>query len=444
MVARAATRLPLTGECTSLPRVRLREVKLHWQILAALVAAVVVGLLLPKDGTIAGIGIAGALDFVGKLFLRALKMLVVPLIASSIIAGIAAVGGTQGFGRLGLKTAGYYMVTTTLAVSLGLLLVGWIEPGLIDGQPAKDRIGLSADTAEVAKKVEGRGGRDVVEVLLRLVPQNVFEDAAQGEMLGVIFFALLFGFFTTRIPERYGRVLGDFWQGIYEVMLLITDWVMKFAPIGVFALVAKVVLATGFGAFRPLLAFVLTVLVGLGLHAFVVLPALLRGLAGVNPVRHFRAVGPALLMAFSTASSSATLPLTMDRVEKNAGVSRRVTSFTLPLGATINMDGTALYECVAAMFIAQAYGVKVTLGQQFVVVLLAVLTSVGVAGVPAASLVAIALILSAIGLPLEAVGLILAVDRVLDMCRTSVNVLGDTTAAVVIGRSEGETGILSS
>ena len=423
---------------------RIRDIKLHWQIGGALVLAVVLGLALPRDASVLGVSVASVFDFVGKLFLRALKMLVVPLIAASIIAGVVSVGATRGFGRLGLKTAAYYLLTTTLAVSLGLLLVDLVQPGIVDGVPAKDRIGLAAETAEVAKKVEGRTGKDVVEVFLRLVPENVFRDAAEGEMLGVIFFSLLFGYFTTRIPERYGRTIGDFWQGVYEVMLLITDWVMRFAPIGVLALVAKVVMATGFGAFRPLLAFVVTVLVGLLIHAGAVLPLLLRTLGRVNPLRHYRAVAPALLMAFSTASSSATLPLTMERVEKNAGVSRRVTSFTLPLGATINMDGTALYECVAAMFIAQAYGVEVSLSQQFVVVLLAVLTSIGVAGVPAASLVAIALILGAIGLPLEAVGLILAVDRVLDMCRTSVNVLGDTTAAVVIGRSEGETGILES
>jgi proton glutamate symport protein len=422
--------------------VRLGKIKLHWQILLALAAAVAVGLATPKDAALFGVSAHSVLDFIGALFLRALKMLVVPLIAASIISAVARLGVVRGFGRIGLKTAGFYVLTTTIAVTVGLVLVDLIEPGMIDGEPARDRIGLSADTAEVTRKVEARGARDVVGVLLRLVPENVFADAAQGEMLGVIFFSLLFGYFAARIPERYARPLADFWMGVYEVMLLITAWVMRFAPLGVFALVAKVVMTTGFGAFRPLASFVFVVLSGLSLHAFVVLPLLIRLLGRANPIRHFRAVGPALLMAFSTASSSATLPLTLDCVEKKAGVSRRVTSFTLPLGATINMDGTALYECVAAMFIAQAYGVEISLAGQFLVVLLAVLTSIGVAGVPAASLVAIALILGAIGLPLEAIGLILAVDRVLDMCRTSVNVLGDTSAAVIIGKSEGETGIL--
>jgi len=221
-----------------------------------------------------------------------------------------------------------------------------------------------------------------------------------------------------------------------------TDWVMRFAPLGVFALVAKVVTTTGLDAFAPLLRFFVTAAAALGVHFLVTLPLILLLVARVPPWRHYRAMLPALLTAFSTASSSATLPITMDCVEKNAGVSNRTTSFVLPLGATVNMDGTALYECVAALFIAQAYGLELTFAQQFTVVLVALLTSIGVAGIPAASLVAITIILGAIGLPAEAIGLILAVDRVLDMMRTSVNVFSDSCGAVVIGRLEGEQGIL--
>ena len=232
-----------------------------------------------------------------------------------------------------------------------------------------------------------------------------------------------------------------FWRGMNDVMLMMTDWVMKFAPVGVFALVAKVVMTTGLSAFVPLLCFFTEVVVALMLHSMVVLPTVLF-LAGINPLSFARAMAPAILMAFSTASSSATLPLTMECVQDKVGVSRRVTSFTLPLGATVNMDGTALYECVAALFIAEAYGVHLGFAQQFLVVVIALLTSIGVAGIPAASLVAITLILTTIGLPLEAVGLILAVDRVLDMARTAVNVFSDSTAAVVIARSEGEQGLL--
>jgi Na+/H+-dicarboxylate symporter len=275
-----------------------------------------------------------------------------------------------------------------------------------------------------------------------MIPKNIINAAAEGQMLGLIFFSLLFGFFMSRIKSELGSSLKNFWEGVYEVMLMITDLVMKFAPIGVFALVANVMVESGIEAFKPLLAFFFTVLLALLIHILVVMPLLLKFIGGVSPIKHYQAMAPALLTAFSTASSSATLPITMDCVRDRAGVSRRTTSFVLPLGATVNMDGTALYECVAAMFIAQAYGLDLTIGTQISIVVLALMTSIGVAGIPSASLVAIAVILAAIGLPAEGIGLILAVDRVLDMCRTAVNVFSDSCGAVIIGRSEGEEGIL--
>lgn len=416
----------------------MARLALHWQILIALGLAVVIGSVATEATALFGVHLVDVCAFLGNLFLRALKMLVVPLILASIISAVAEVGATRDLGRLGLKTLGYYLATSLSAILLGLLLVNLIEPGIIDGEPAKDRIGLDAEAGQVAARVEGRSSKDVVDVFLRLVPENVVADAADGRMLGLIFFALVFGFFMTRIPEQYQTTLKNFWQGVYEVMLLITDWVVKFAPVGVFGLVTKVVIATGLAALRPLVAFFLCVLAALALHMFAVLPALIALFGRVSPRRHFKAMAPALLMAFSTASSSATLPVTLDRVQRGSGVSARVASFTLPLGATVNMDGTALYECVAAMFIAQAYGIVLGAGEQFMIVTIALLTSVGVAGIPSASLVAIALILSSVGLPLEGLGLILAVDRVLDMCRTAVNVFSDSCAAVVIAKSEGE------
>ncbi|MGV6827138.1 MAG: dicarboxylate/amino acid:cation symporter, partial [bacterium] len=384
--------------------------------------------------------------FLGTLFLNALKMIIVPLIMSSIICGIAGLGGQTGFGRLGAKTVTYYALTSLAAILLGLLLVNLIEPGIVDGQPASHLVGIeqgdgSADA--IASKVEGRGMGDVVDVFLRMVPTNIVSAAANGQMLGLIFFSLLFGFFMTRIEKSRHDLLLGFWQGVFDVMMLITDWVMKFAPLGVFALVTKIIATTGIEAFEPLLAFFITVLAALAAHFFLLLPALLKFVGRVSPIRHYRAMMPAILTAFSTSSSSATLPITMECLEKNAGVSNRTTSFVSPLGATINMDGTALYECVAAMFIAQVYGLELTFATQFTVVLIALLTSIGVAGIPSASLVAITIILAAIGLPMEAVALILAVDRVLDMCRTSVNVFSDSCGAVIIGRSEGEKNILA-
>ena len=423
---------------------KLLVLKLHWQILIALVLAVIVGQLSGLDGSLFGIRVLDIYSFLGTIFMNALKMLIVPLILSSIITGIAGIGDSGAMGRLGGKTLLYYLTTSLLAIVVGLTMVNIVSPGIVDGVPAREVVALSDESiTDIADRIEGRGAGDVVDIFIRMVPTNIVAAAAEGRMLGLIFFSLLFGYFMTRVPGPPGQVLKDFWQGIFEVMMRLTDWVMKFAPIGVFALVAKVVASTGFAAFEPLMAFFFTVLAALAIHLLLVLPLLLRIVAGVNPGLHFRAMSPALLMAFSTASSSATLPVTMECVEKRAGVSNRTTSFVLPLGATFNMDGTALYECVAAMFIAQAYGLELSFATQFTVVLVALLTSIGVAGIPAASLVAITIILTSIGLPVEAVGLILAVDRVLDMCRTGVNVFSDSCGAVLIGRLEGETDILT-
>ncbi|MCZ6566219.1 MAG: dicarboxylate/amino acid:cation symporter [Gammaproteobacteria bacterium] len=419
------------------------QLKLHWQILIALLLAVLVGLAVSPDTSLFGISLLSIFDFVGKLFLNALKMIIVPLIVSSIIVGVSGLGSSDAFGRLGTKTLLYYVVTSTLAILIGITVVNIIQPGIVDGVPAKEILGLSADTSDVITKVEGRSASDVVGIFLRMIPTNIIRAAAEGQMLGLIFFSLLFGFFMTRIKQQTSQLLQSFWQGVFDVMMLITDLVMKFAPIGVFALVAKVVTISGIEVFKPLLTFFFTVLIALLIHIAVVMPLLLRFIGGVSPIKHYQAMAPALLTAFSTASSSATLPVTMDCVEDRAGVSNRVTSFVLPLGSTVNMDGTALYECVAAIFIAQAYGLDLTIATQFSIVVLALMTSIGVAGIPSASLVAIAIILAAIGLPAEGIGLILAVDRVLDMCRTSVNVFSDSCGAVIIGRTEGERDILA-
>ena len=421
---------------------RFLRLQLHWQIFIALLLAVFAGLVTGQESSVLGVRFYELYDFFGTLFLNALKMLIVPLIVSSIIVGMMGIGSGEHLGRLGSKTLAYYLVTSLLAILTGLLIVNLVMPGLIDGQPAKDMIGLTENTQEVTSKVEGKGPGDIVAVFLRMVPANIVSAAADGQMLGLIFFSLLFGYYLTKIKEPQATTLKQFWQGVLDVMMEITNWVMKFAPLGVFALVAKVIASSGLEAFKPLALFFFTVLLALLIHLLVTLPLILKFIARVKPQRHFRAMAPALLTAFSTSSSSATLPITLDCVEQRAGVSNNVSSFTLPLGATVNMDGTALYECVAAMFIAQAYGIDLSFTTQFMIVLIALLTSIGVAGIPSASLVAITIILAAIGLPMEAIGLILAVDRVLDMCRTSVNVFSDSVAAVVIARLEGETDLL--
>ncbi|MEL6447024.1 MAG: dicarboxylate/amino acid:cation symporter [Pseudomonadota bacterium] len=415
----------------------MRKLALHWQILIAIVAAGIAGWLVGTETAIAGVSIVGVFDFIGTLFLNALKMLIVPLITSSIIVGVAGIGSSGNLGRLGGKTLAFYALTTLLAILVGLLLINVVNPGVANGEPIGDQLALTEDTDNVAERVKGRGVGDVVEVFLRMVPVNIVQAAADGQMLGLIFFALLFGYFLTKLPEKNRDTMASFWEGVFHIMMDITGLVMKFAPIGVFGLVAETVAKTGFEAARPLFIFSLVVLAALAVHTLVTLPLLLR-LVGAKPYRVLGAMSPAMLTAFSTSSSSATLPVTMDCVENRVGVSGRVSSFVLPLGATVNMNGTALYECTAAMFLAQAYGLDLTFGVQFSIVVIALLTSIGVAGVPSASLVAIAIILAAIGLPVEAIGVLMVFDRVLDMARTAVNIFGDACCATIVARLEGE------
>ncbi len=414
------------------------KLKLHWQILIALLLGLVAGWWAGEDGALLGLRFYAVFDFVGTLFLNALKMIIVPLIMSSIIVGIAGIGSSGNLGRLGGKTLLFYAVTTTLAILVGLILVNLFQPGIVNGAPAGELLALTAGAEDVAARIGDKGAGDIVEIFLRMVPPNVVQAAADGQMLGIIFFSLLFGFFMTRLTHDLAETLFGFWQAVFQVMMQITEWVMSFAPIGVFALVARVVATTGFQAAGPLLVFAGTVLLALTIHTVVTLPALLALVGRMNPWPMFQAMAPAMMTAFSTASSSATLPITMDCVERRAGVSNRTSSFVLPLGATGNMDGTALYECVAAIFIAQAYGLELTFATQFVIVVTALVTSIGVAGIPSASLVAIAIILKAVGLPMEAIGVLLVFDRVLDMARTTVNVFGDSCCAVLVARLEGE------
>lgn len=425
---------------------RMIKLKLHWQIFIAIAAAAAVGSIIDKDTAILGIAFYDIFDFVGTLFLNALKMLVVPLILSSIICGVSGVGKSEDLGRMGAKTIGFYMFSSLLAILVGLAFVNIMEPGIINGEAAGERLNLSSPDAVSSQleRVEGRGAEDITAVFVRMVPANIVKAAAEGQMLGLICFGILFGVFMSRIKnEDYKKTLVNFWHGTFEAMMGVTMFVMKFAPIGVFGLVAKTITVTGFDAFQPLLLFFMTVSMALAFHAFITLPSLLKFVGRVgNPILHYKAMLPALLTAFSTASSSGTLPVTMECMEKNAKVSNKATSFVLPLGATINMDGTALYECVAVMFIAQAYGLDLNVATQFIIVITALLTSIGVAGIPAASLVAITVILGVVGLPLEAIGMLLVTDRILDMMRTSVNVFSDSCCAVVVAKTEGEQGVL--
>jgi len=374
--------------------------------------------------------------FGGEIFLRLLRMLIVPLIFSSIVCGVAGVGSSARVGRLFGKTFFYYVCTSTFAIVTGLVLVSLIRPGHDSSLPLSSRV----SSLEVVED------ESFADILVRMIPSNPVQSLAEGMMLQIIFFALLIGFFVPRLLNDTQReLLLGFFQGVFDIMMQVASVVLKVLPVGVFALIVKIIGETGFGVFRPLAWYMVTVAAGLMVHCFVTLPLLLRIVGKVSPWRYARAVFPALVTAFSTSSSSVTMPVTLRSVERRGRVSNRVSSFVLPLGATINMDGTALYECVGVIFLAQFYaltaGFDLTLAIQFKVVLMALLASIGAAGIPSAGLVMMLTILTALNLPLEGAALILAVDRPLDMLRTVTNVWSDSCGAAIVARTEGETDI---
>jgi len=372
------------------------------------------------------------LAFLADIFMALLKMLIVPLVLTSIVTGVAGIGDLKDLRRLGGKTFAYYITTSLLAIVVGQVLVTVIRPG------DDAELGLAAiDKEQLAPDAS------FIDVLKRMVPSNVFEALGDnGGMLSIIFFALMLGFFITRTPEPHGGRAREIFSALFHVMMKMAEGVLTLLPFGVFCLMARVVAKTGFSVFEPLLLYMATVALALVIHAAVTLPLVLRMIGGIKPSRWLSAMSPAVMTAFSTSSSSMTLPVTLETVEKRGKVSNRVTSFTLPLGATINMDGTALYECIGVIFLAQYYAstgdYDLTLGKQALVVVMALLASIGAAGIPSAGLVMMLTILATLGLPLEGAALLLAVDRPLDMMRTVVNVWSDSCGAAVIARTEGE------
>jgi len=372
-------------------------------------------------------------SWMGDLFMRALKMIIVPLIFTSVASGIVNMGNGKNLGKLGLKTIVYYLSTSLFAIVTGLIFVNAIQPGIGADLGFKESVtGLST-----AKESFG-------STLLHIVPDNVFSALQNGDMLSIIFISILAGFFIMKLNEKHKNFLATGINAGFELMMKITQFIIRFTPFGVFAIVAGVIAEQAgdtqalIGIIKRLGMYMAAVVGALIFHFFILLPLLLKFVGRVSPWKHLRAMRVPLLTAFSTSSSSATLPLTMEYVEHRAGVSNKVSSFVLPLGATINMDGTALYECVAAMFIAQAYGIELDFLQQLLLVATALLASIGAAGIPMAGLVMMSVILTTVGLPLEGIGLILAVDRILDMFRTATNVWSDSCGAVVVAKLEGE------
>ncbi len=363
--------------------------------------------------------------WLGELFLTALKMLIVPLVAASIITGVAGLGDVRKLGRMGGLSVTYYACTTLIAVSIGLLMANLWQPG----------VGVDLTTGSNAPKPE-IGDVGVTDLILSLVHSNIVDAAANMKLLPIIVFCILLAAALTTLAEK-GKPVIAFFEGLNEAMMCIVGWIMIFAPIGVFALIASKLGSAGggeafFAQLSGLAKYAMAVISGLLAHA-AVLCMLLMVLARRSVAEYLRHMGTALMTAFSTASSSATLPLTMDGV-KAAGVDEKARRFVLPLGATINMDGTALYEAVAVLFIAQAYGIDLSFGQQMLVLVTATMAAIGAAGIPEAGLVTMVIVLEAVGLPLEGIGLILAIDWFLDRCRTTINVFGDAVGAAVVGR----------
>lgn len=370
----------------------------------------------------------------GILFINALLLLVVPLVASSIMSGVARIGGEQSFGRLGAKTFGFYLLTNLLGILVGLFFVNLLQPGSVI---TPEMIARTVDTSAHAP-ISPQQQLSLPILLLQIVPSNIVLAFSQGQMLGIIFFSIIFGFCVSRIETDNSKVLGQMIQGIFQAMIQFTHLIMKLLPLGVFFLVAKVFAETGLQSLTSLGLFTLTVILGLATFMFLVLPLLLQLIGRVNPIRHFKAMAPALITAFSTSSSSATLPVTIDCAEKRAGISNKICSLVIPLGTSLNLSGSALYVCVGSLFVAQAYQVDLNVMTQAMIVLIAFITSVGIAGVPSASLVVIIAILHALQIPAEGIGLFIAVDRILDMCRTTVSVFCGSCCAVLVARSEGE------
>jgi len=415
--------------------------QLYTRILIGLAAGIAFGAV-ANLGNIEGLKtLLAQLEPVGTAFIRLITMIVVPLVVASLMVGAASLGDLRKLGRIGGKTLFYYTLTTVAAVSLGLLLSDLVLPGSRVDPSTRDQLaaqyeGQAQGTLQIAAKAPS-----VKDVLLNIIPRNPVQSAANFELLPLIFFSVVFGAAISLLPTEQRGVMITFLEGVNNASMIVIGWVMTIAPYAVFALIGSVIAQFGLDLLRSLLVYALTVTLGLALHTYGTLGALVRFAGGVNPIAFFKRIFPVQVFGFSTSSSNATLPVTMSRAQSELGVSKEVSSFVLPLGATINMDGTALYQAVAVMFIAQIYGIPLGFSAQLMVVLTATLASIGTAGVPSAGLITLIVVLQSVGLGdrVEAgIALILGVDRILDMLRTSTNICGDLSCAVVIARSEGE------
>ncbi len=396
--------------------------KIKFNLVTQIIIAFVLAIIL-------GSAFGSSIDFLkpfGDLFLRLIKFIIAPLILSTLVVGVAGSSNPKQLGRIGIKTVAYYLVTTAVAIVIGLAVAFMISPGK----------GVTISTEGLAiPEAAAKEPQSTITTVLNIIPENPFTALAAGNVLQIIFFALFIGLAITLVGEKAQPVY-RFFEGFAEVMYKITGIVMKVAPIGVLGLLAPVVGQYGLSVLLPLVKVILAVYIACILHAAIVYSAAVKTWGKMSPLRFFKGISPAALVAFSTASSSGTLPVTIKNTNENLGVPNKISSFVLPLGATVNMDGTAIYQGVAVVFIAQFYNLNLSFTQLLTVVLITILASIGTAGVPGAGMIMLAMVLTSVNIPLEGIALIAGIDRVLDMMRTCVNVLGDASAAVVVAGTE--------
>jgi Na+/H+-dicarboxylate symporter len=415
---------------------KLSRLQLHTKILLGLLLGVLFGLLANRFG-FSGF-VFTYIKPIGTAFIRLISMVVVPLVFASLLVGTTSLGDIRKLGRIGAKTMIYYISTTAIAITIGLLLANTFKPGAGLSAEARAKLLQSAGTELGAKIETSLKKPGIMNLLLNIIPANPVQAFVESNMLQIIFLAMMAGLCLSLIPPERSRPVVSLFQGINDLTIQVVHIIMKIAPYGVFALMSAVIADFGLGILLVLLKYSLVVLAGLILHMGIVYSVAIKTLSKQTVRTFFRGIRPAQLIAFSSSSSNATLPATMECTEKNLGVPAEICSFTLPLGATINMDGTALYQGVATVFIAQVYGMSLTASQQLTIILTALLASIGTAGIPAAGVITLAIVLDSVGVPLEGIGIILGVDRILDMCRTVVNITGDASCAVIVASSEGE------
>lgn len=400
--------------------------KIFIALLLGAAAGIAINYLLPDSYFKETILINGILYVIGNGFIRLMQMLVIPLVMCSLICGAMAIGDTKTLGKVGLKTLGFYLVTTALAVAIALTTGLLIHPGL----------GLNIDVVEISE-VTLNETASFADTLLNIIPKNVFASMASGDMLPIIVFSVFVGILLAKLGSK-AKTVSNFFAQFNDIMMEMTMSVMSLAPIGVFCMIAKTFSTIGFDAFLPMIKYMLGVIGALAIQCFIVYQVLLFLFTRLNPLVFIRKFFPVMQFAFSTSTSNATIPLSIETLSDKIGVSKKISSFTIPLGATINMDGTAIMQGVAVVFIAEAYGYKLTPTMLVTVIATATLASIGTAGVPSVGLVTLAMVLTSVGLPTEGIALIMGIDRILDMLRTAVNITGDAVCTTIVAKQEGD------